>query len=340
MFRFANLDMLYLLLLVPVFVGLFIIADRARKRRIARFGDPATVAMLMPDASPRRVRNKFIIMLLALVFLVFALARPQSGAKLGTREAVGVEMILAVDVSNSMLAQDLVPTRLDRTKAAIDHLLADTGQDRVGLVVFAGDAYVQLPVTSDRVTARRFASRLSPNMVSRQGTAIGTAINLATNSFSPVEGNDEGGRVLIVISDGENHEDDALAAAHAAAERGITIYAIGIGTPEGSPIAVGSDYLRDEQGEVVITKLNEQALQEIALATGGAYVRATNQDFGLEQIVGKIRETEGTRHSQPIFEQYDEYYQWFVAMALLCLVVEALMLSRRNRLLARFNIFK
>ncbi len=337
MFRFAHLDTFYLLLLIPLLVGLYILALRARGRRMARFGNPATTAMLIPEYSPRRERNKFILLLIALVFIVLAVARPQSGAKLRERQSSGVEMIVAVDVSNSMLAQDFAPTRLERTKAAIDHLLHDTGQDRVGLVVFAGDAYVQLPVTADRATARQFADRLSPDMVSRQGTAIGAAIELATASFSA--GNDSG-RVMIIISDGENHEDDALAAAKAAAEQGITIYTIGIGTPEGAPILLGDDYVRDERGETVVSHLDEKALQDIALATGGAYVRATNQDFGLEEIVAKIRETEGARHTAPIYEQYDEYFQWMLAAALLFLVAEFLMLGRRNRRLARFNIFK
>ncbi len=337
MFRFANIEAFYLLLLLPLLAGLYLLAHRARRRRMARFADPATAAGLMPGYSPRRERNKFILLLIAIVFVVTAVARPQSGAKLRERQSTGVEMIVAVDVSNSMLAQDFTPTRLERTKAAIDRLLHDTGQDMVGLVAFAGDAYVQLPVTADKGTARQFAARLSPDMVSRQGTAIGAAINVAAASFSA---GGEGGRVMIIISDGENHEDDALAAARAAAEQGITIYTIGIGTPEGAPILLGDDYVRDEKGEMVVTHLDEKALQDIALATGGAYVRATNQDLGLDEIVAKVRETEGVRRAVPVYEEYDEYFQWLLGMALLILAVEFIMLARRNRLLARFSIFK
>jgi Ca-activated chloride channel family protein len=336
MFRFADPEMFYLLLLVPVMIGLYVVAMRARARRLRRFGNPETVAALMPDASPRRVRNKFILTLAGVVLIVVALARPQSGSKLRERETTGVEMMLVVDVSNSMLAQDFTPTRLERTKAAINRLLNDTGQDRVGLVVFAGDAYVQLPVTADYATARTFAARLSPDMVTKQGTAIGAAIELAANSYSSQS---DGGRVMIVISDGENHEDDPLAAAKAAADRGITIYAIGIGTPEGSPVMIGDDYITDEQGAMVISKLDEAMLQQMALTTGGSYVRATNQTFGLGEIVDKIRETEGERHTETVFDQYDEYFQWLLGLALAVLVFEAVMLSRRNRLLARFNIF-
>lgn len=337
MFRFANIEVLYLLLTVPFLVGLYLLALRARRRRVARFGDPVMVGWLMPEYSPRRERNKFILFLIALVFVVLAIARPQSGAKLLERQSTGVEMILAVDVSNSMLAQDFTPTRLERTKTAIERILNGTGQDRVGLVVFAGDAYVQLPVTADRAAARQFAGRLSPDMVSRQGTAMGAAISLAASSFSS---GDNAGRVMIIISDGENHEDDALAAAKSAAEQGITIYTIGIGTPEGAPILLDGDYVRDEQGEMVVSRLDEKSLQDIAFATGGVYVRATNQEFGLEEIMVKVREAEGARHSVPVYDQYDEYFQWMTAVALLFLVAEFLMLARRNRLLARFNIFK
>lgn len=337
MFRFVHIEAFYLLLLLPILVGLYLLALRARRKRMVRFGNPDTITALMPDYSPRRERNKFILLLIAIMFVVAAIARPQSGAKLREQQSTGVEMIVAVDVSNSMLAQDFTPTRLDRTKAAIDRLLSATGQDMVGLVVFAGDAYVQLPVTADRSAARQFAARLAPDMVSRQGTAIGAAIELAASSFSA---GGEGGRVMVVISDGENHEDDALAAARVAAEQGIVIYTIGIGTPEGAPILLGDDYVRDEQGEMVVSRLDEKMLQDIALATGGAYVRATNQDIGLEGIVAKVHEVEGVRRSVPVYEQYNEYFQWLLGMALLFLVAESVMLGRRNHLLVGFDIFK
>lgn len=329
--------MLYLLLLIPAMIGLYLIAMRARERRIRKFGDPATVAQLMPDASPRRVRNKFILYLIAITFIVFGLARPQFGSKLKERERTGVEMMLVVDVSNSMLAQDFSPTRLERTKMAISRLLNDIDQDKVGLIVFAGDAYVQLPITSDYTTARTFISRLSPNMVTKQGTAIGAAIELAANSYSSES---EGSRVMIIISDGENHEDDPLAAAQIAADRGITIYTIGIGTPEGSPILIDGDYLKDENGDMVVSKLDETMLQQIALMTEGSYIRATNQSIGLTEIVEKINETQKTKFTETVFEEYDEYFQYLLGLGLLFLLVDMIMLGRKNHLLARFNIFK
>jgi Ca-activated chloride channel family protein len=317
MFRFAYPDAFYLLLIVPLLVVLYLLALGARRRRVVRFGGPSMAARLMQGYSPRRERNRFILLLVAISLVVVAIARPQSGARLRERKTTGVEMIVAVDVSNSMLAEDLAPTRLERTKAAVGQLLGETGQDRVGLVAFAGDAYMLLPVTSDRATARRFTDRLSPDMVSRQGTAIGAAIDLAAASFG--EG-DDGGRVLIVVSDGENHEDDALAAAKAAAEKGITIYTIGIGTPEGAPIMLDGDYVRDERGETVVSHLDEKVLQDVALATGGTYIRATNHDFGLDDIIARVREAENVRRSVPVYDRYDDYFQWPLGAALVVLI--------------------
>ncbi len=227
MFRFATPEYFYLLILVPVLIGVYWYSVRVRRRALERFGDPETIRGLMPEASPKRVRTKFTIFALALVFIVIGLARPQFGSKLKEVTRTGIEMMLAVDVSNSMLAQDFEPNRLERTKFAIDRLIEQLHQDKIGLIVFAGDAYMQLPITSDYVIARTFANNISPTMVSRQGTAIGAAIDLASQSFS--SGSD-GSRVIVIISDGENHEDDAIAAAKAAAEKGIKIYTIGIGS--------------------------------------------------------------------------------------------------------------
>lgn len=337
MFRFGSPHMLYLLLLVPVMVALYIVAMRARERRIRRFGNPETVSQLIPDASPRRVRNKFILFLIAVTFIVFGLARPQYGSKLKEQVRSGVEMMLVVDVSNSMLAEDFKPNRLERTKMAINRLLNELHQDKVGLIVFAGDAYVQLPITSDYTTARTFVSRLSPNMVTKQGTAMGAAIELAANSYSS---DSEGSRVMIVISDGENHEDDPLAAAQQAADRGITIYTIGIGTPEGTSILIDGDYIKDERGEIVVSKLKEDVLQNVALSTGGSYIRATNQSIGLTDIVEKIGETQKSQFVTTVFDEYDEYFQYLIGIGLLLLIVEMIMLSRKNHILARFDIFK
>ena len=336
MFRFANPHILYLLLMVPVAVALFIFAQVRRRRRLERFASSSLLAQLTPSASPARVRTKFILYTLAVVFLILAAARPQVGSKLREEHQKGIEMMLVVDVSNSMLAEDFEPNRLDRTKFAIDRVVESMKQDRIGVVAFAGEAQVQLPITSDYRMARAFARKLSPAMVRTQGTDLGAAIKLASMSFSSQS---EGSRVMILITDGENHESDALEAAQAAAEKGIAIYTIGIGTPEGAPIMIGGDYLTDENGDMVVSKLDEKMLQEIAAATGGAYVRATKQSIGLKEIVDRLKELDESDLATTRFEAFDEQYQYPLAVALLLLLVEWLILDRRNPLLARFNIF-
>lgn len=336
MFRFANPYILYLLLIIPAAIVLFIFAQIRRRRRLERFASSSLLAQLTPSASPARLRTKFVLYSLALAFLILAAARPQVGSKLREEHQKGIEMMLVVDVSNSMLAEDFEPNRLDRTKFAIDRVVESMKQDRIGVVAFAGEAQVQLPITSDYRMARAFARKLSPQMVRTQGTDLGAAIKLATMSFSSQS---EGSRVMILITDGENHESDALVAAQAAAEKGIAIYTIGIGTPEGAPVMIGGEYLTDENGDMVVSKLDEKMLQEIASTTGGAYVRATKQSIGLKEIVDRLKELDESDLATTRFEAFDEQFQYPLVVALLLLLIEWLILDRRNPLLARFNIF-
>ena len=322
--------------MIPAAVALFIFAQVRRRRRLERFASSSLLAQLTPSASPARLRTKFIIYTLAVAFLIVAAARPQVGSKLREEHQKGIEMMLVVDVSNSMLAEDFEPNRLDRTKFAIDRVVESMKQDRIGVVAFAGEAQVQLPITSDYRMARAFARKLSPAMVRTQGTDLGAAIKLASMSFSSQS---EGSRVMILITDGENHESDALEAAQAAAEKGIVIYTIGIGTPEGAPVMIGGEYLTDENGDMVVSKLDEKTLQKIASETGGAYVRATKQSIGLKEIVDRLKELDESDLATTRFEAFDEQYQYPLAVALLLLLIEWLILDRRNPLLARFNIF-
>ena len=322
--------------MIPVAVALFIFAQVRRRRRLERFASSSLLAQLTPSASPARLRTKFVLYTLAVAFLILAAARPQVGSKLREEHHKGIEMMLVVDVSNSMLAEDFEPNRLDRTKFAIDRVVESMKQDRIGVVAFAGEAQVQLPITSDYRMARAFARKLSPAMVRTQGTDLGAAIKLASMSFSSQS---EGSRVMILITDGENHESDALEAAQAAAEKGIAIYTIGICTPEGAPVMIGGEYLTDEKGDMVVSKLDEKMLQEIASATGGAYVRATKQSIGLKEIVDRLKELDESDLATTRFEAFDEQYQYPLAVALLLLLIEWLILDRRNPLLARFNIF-
>ena len=337
MFRFANSEYLYLLLLIPVLAIIYALVARRRRHLLAKFGNLELLQGLMPDFSRGRLRLKFVLYLLAFACVVLAAARPQFGSKLREEKSKGVEMMLVVDVSNSMLAEDFEPNRLERTKYAIGKLFEGLHQERVGLVAFAGEPKVQLPITSDYRMAQAFAKRLSPSLVGEQGTAVGKALQLATLSFSSQS---EQSRVIVLITDGENHEDDAVEAARVAKEQGIRIYTIGIGTPEGAPIKIDGEFVKDEDGQMVVSKLGEQMLEQIASITDGAYVRATKQSIGLEDIVKSINEMEKSELSTVRYEEYNEQYQYLLAVALALLLIESLILSRRNHRLRKFNIFR
>ena len=337
MFRFANPHLLWLLLVVPVMVVAFAIVLGVRRRNLQRFGNIEVVKGLLRDVSSCRVHAKFILFSLAYVALVFAVARPQFGAKLREEKREGVEMMFVVDVSNSMLAEDFTPNRLDRTRYAIDKLFASLNQDRVGVVVFAGEAKVQLPITTDYRMARNFAKRLSPSLVEVQGTDLSDAIDLASLSFSQRE---NASRVMILITDGEAHDADAVVAAERAAERGIHIFTIGIGSPQGAPIKIDSEFIKDEKGEMVVSRLNEELLQTIAEKGKGGYIRASNAEFGLSEIVEEIEKMEKSELSTLHFDEYNEQFYWILWVALALLLLESLLLDRRNPRLRRFNIFE
>ena len=339
MFRFANPHLLWLLLLVPAMAGLFAAAARNRRRRLARFGNPAILRLLMPDASPARVRFRFLLFCTAAALVVLAAARPQLGSKLREQTSEGIEMMLVVDVSNSMLAEDFEPNRLERTKYAIGKLFDGLRQDRVGMIVFAGDAAVQLPITSDYRMARAFARKIAPSLVSVQGTDIGRALSLALLSFSE-KTEQSHSRVIILITDGEGHDNGAVEVARRAAEQGVLIFTIGIGTPEGAPIRIGGQFILDENGQMVVSKLGEPLLEQIAQLTSGIYVRSSNQSIGLDEVIRSINEMQKTELSTVRFEEYNEQYQYFLGLALLLLFIEFFVLDRRNPLLARFNIFR
>lgn len=337
MFRFANPQLLWLLLLVPLMVVAFATILLLRRRNLRRFGNIETVSSLLRDVSSWRVHTKFILFTLAFVAVVFAAARLQFGARLREQKSEGVEMMFVVDVSNSMLAEDFTPNRLDRTRYAIDKLFTQLNQDRVGVVVFAGEAKVQLPITTDYRMARSFTKRLSPQLVDVQGTLLSDAIELASLSFSQRE---DASRVMILITDGEAHDNDAIVAAERAAERGIRIFAIGIGSPQGAPIKVGGEFIKDEKGEMVVSRLNEQLLQQITEIGKGGYIRASNAEFGLSEIVDEIAKMEKSERSTLTFDEYNEQFHWLLWIALSLLLIEGLLLDRRNPKLRKFNIFE
>ena len=327
MIIFASYKFLWLLLLVPIIPAGYAIAMAMRKRRINRFGDPRMVAQLMPHYSRAKGWVRIILFTLAFFFFVIGLARPQIGAKLSERQTKGAEIMICLDVSNSMLAQDYTPCRLERAKLAISSLVDKLHDDRIGLIIFAGSSFVQLPVTTDYVSAKMFLSSIDAGSVPVQGTAIGDAIHTAMKSFSAQS---EKSRVIILISDGENHEDDAVAAARDAAQAGIRIYTVGVGSSAGQPVPVDGELLRDKDGNIVVSRLDEKTLRQVADAGGGAYIQAGNEEFGLNPIINDIRAMEGELFSSVVFEEYDEQYMYFFAIALILLVLEMLVGERRN----------
>ncbi len=328
MLFFANEKFLWLLLLLPVLPIAYALVLGLRRRRIRKFGDPALVEQLMPHYSRAKGWVRLILVDLALACLAVALARPQIGAKLANRETRGAEIMICLDVSNSMLAQDYSPNRLERAKLAISRLVDKLQDDRIGLIIFAGSSFVQLPVTTDYVSAKMFLGSINTQSVPVQGTAIGDAVLTAVKSFSSQS---EKSRAIIVITDGENHEDDPVEAARQAAEMGIKVYTIGVGSLQGVPIPVDGELLKDKDGKIVVTKLDEATLRRMAQAGGGAYVHAGNEEFGLNPVIDDLRRLEAENFRSIVFEEYDEQYMYFVAAAIVLLAAAFLTGDRRAK---------
>ena len=337
-FEFAAPERLWLLCLVPLIVVAYWLLTMWRKRKLRRFGNKATLKELMPDYSAVRGWIKIALFALAVGFVVLAMARPQTGSKLCSVESDGREIVLAVDVSNSMLAEDTEPSRMARTRYAIQQLTRHMTNDHVGIVAFADDVEVLLPITSDYKMAESKLRSLSPALIANQGTDIGEALEVSLLSFSNNARNTRN-RVIILITDGEAHDDKALAIAERAKEEGVVICCIGIGTPEGTTLKIDGQMIEDENGKMVVTKLNEQLLSDIASATSGVYIRSTNSNFGLEQVIAELDKMESTKLTHRNFEEYDEEYMWFLGVALLLLVIETLVLGRRNPLLKGVTLF-
>jgi Ca-activated chloride channel family protein len=328
MINFANAQYLLLLLLIPVFFIVQAVVLKLRRRRIRKFGDEALVAKLMPSYAKAKVWVRLSMFSLGFFFFAIGLSRPQIGAKLKEHETKGAEIMIVLDVSNSMLAEDYSPNRLERAKLAISRLVDKLREDRIGLIVFAGNSFVQLPITTDYVSAKMFLNSISTESVPVQGTAIGEAINTAIRSFSAQS---EKSRAIVVITDGENHEDDPVAAAKQAAELGVRVFAIGVGSPEGKPIPMDGELLKDKEGNIVVTRLDEKVLQDVAAAGNGVYVRAANNEFGLNPIIDDIRKMEDEKYNSLVFEEYDEQFMYFLALAFIFFVIEMLIGDRRSK---------
>lgn len=339
MFRFAHPEYLYMLFIVPVLFGIYIYGIFRKKKDIKKYGNYTILAPLMPDVSKYKPGVKFYIQLLAVIVLVFVIAGPQFGSKLESVKKQGIEVMVALDISNSMLAKDVSPSRLEKSKQILSKLVDELNNDKVGLIVFAGDAYTQIPITSDYVSAKMFLSGIKPNMISSQGTAIGAAIQLAMRSFTP---NQESDKAIIVITDGENHEGDAVEMAKLANEKNIKVDVIGIGTPQGVPIPMSennSDFRKDREGNVVISKLNEAMGQQIAAAGGGIYVRADNTNNALKALVSEIKKMNKTEIESKVYSDYDEQFQRLAWIVLALLLIDIFILDRKNSLMKKFDFF-
>ena len=338
MFRFANPEFLYLLFILPVLLAVYVYAYLQKRKAIKRLGNPEILSQLMPEVSPKRQFLKFWFIFGAVAAIIFVIAGPQFGSKLETVKRQGVEIMVCLDVSNSMLAEDVSPNRLEKSKQMLSKLTDGFTDDKVGLIVFAGDAFTQLPITSDYISAKMFLTSINPSMVSAQGTSIGAAINLAARSFTPNETSD---KTIVLITDGENHEDDAIGAASAAAEKGIHVNIVGIGLPKGGPIPLQgtNNYMKDKDGNVVITMLNEQMCQEIAAAGKGMYVRADNTNSALKALQKEIDKMKKTELDSKVYSEYDEQFQLVAWIALFLLIVEQLIFDRKNRIFRKVKIF-
>ena len=326
---FAEPKYLMLLLLIPVFFVIQALVLKFRAKRIRRFGDQALVEKLMPSYSKAKVWLRLSLFAIAFMFFILGISRPQMGAILKEHKTRGAEVMVVLDVSNSMLAQDYSPDRLERAKLAISRMVDKLRDDRIGLIVFAGNSFVQLPITTDYVSAKMFLSSISTESVPIQGTAMGEAISTALRSFSAQS---DKSRAIIVITDGENHEDDPVAAARQAAELGVRVFTIGVGSPQGTMIPMGDgEYLEDRDGNPVVTRLDDKVLQEVADAGKGLYVHAGNREFGLDPVIEEISRMDDEEYNSIVFEEYDELYMYFLAVAFFFLVLEMLIGDRRSK---------
>jgi Ca-activated chloride channel homolog len=315
--------------------------NRWRKKALSNYGDMVVIQQLFPDVSRSKRIWKFILFVFAFSFIIIGIINPQTGSKLEEVKRKGADLMICLDVSNSMKAMDLQPNRLEKSKQAISKLIDKLEGDRIGVIVFGGEAYVQLPITTDYAASKLFLESINTDMIPTQGTAIGAAINLAVESFGKDEGKN---KAILIITDGENHEDNAIKAAEAAAEKGITIHTIGMGSIDGAPIPVYKNGVRegfrkDKNGNTIMTKLNQQTLQEISAAGNGIFVRATNSDAGLNYVLDAIDKMEKKEFESKIYSDYEDQFQIFIAIALLLLLVETFLTERKSKLYKKLNLF-
>ena len=336
--RFEDPIYLWMLLIIPILVLVRFIVWRKRKRNLRKFGDPSLLKEMMPDVSKYRPTIKFCLLLSAITILIFMIARPQIGSKISHEKREGIEVLIALDISNSMLAQDVIPSRLEKSKLLIEDLVDHFTNDKVGLVVFAGDAFVQLPITNDYVSAKMFLQNINPSLITTQGTDLARAISLSQSCFTQRE---HIGRAIIVITDGEDHEGGALEAAREAYKKGINVFILGVGTSKGAPIPDGNGgYLKDNSGQTVLSALNEQMCQQVAKAGNGVYIHVDNTSDAQEKLNKELSKLQSGISDTVVYSEYNEQFQIFGIILLLLLIVETILLESRNPLFKQINLFR
>ena len=338
MLRFEDPIYLWMLLIIPILVLVRFIVWQKRKRNLRKFGDPSLLKEMMPDVSKYRPTIKFSLLLSAITILIFMIARPQVGSKISHEKREGIEVLIALDISNSMLAQDVIPSRLEKSKLLIEDLVDHFTNDKVGLVVFAGDAFVQLPITNDYVSAKMFLQNINPSLITTQGTDLARAISLSQSCFTQRE---HIGRAIIVITDGEDHEGGALEAAREAYKKGISVFILGVGTSKGAPIPDGNGgYLKDNSGQTVLSALNEQMCQQVAKAGNGVYIHVDNTSDAQEKLNKELSKLQSGISDTVVYSEYNEQFQIFGIILLLLLIVETILLESRNPLFKQINLFR
>lgn len=338
MLRFEDPIYLWMLLIIPILVLMRFIVWRKRKRNLRKFGDPSLLKEMMPDVSKYRPTIKFCLLLSAITILIFMIARPQVGSKISHEKREGIEVLIALDISNSMLAQDVIPSRLEKSKLLIEDLVDHFTNDKVGLVVFAGDAFVQLPITNDYVSAKMFLQNINPSLITTQGTDLARAISLSQSCFTQRE---HIGRAIIVITDGEDHEGGALEVAREAYKKGINVFILGVGTSKGAPIPDGNGgYLKDNSGQIVLSALNEQMCQQVAKAGNGVYIHVDNTSDAQEKLNKELSKLQSGISDTVVYSEYNEQFQIFGIILLLLLIVETILLESRNPLFKQINLFR
>lgn len=338
MFRFENPAFLYLLIIIPVIIVIRLLEMRKRKLKLKKFGDLSLLKQLMPDVSSSRKSLKFWLMIAALALLIVMLARPQMGTKISQEKRKGIEVIISLDISNSMRAEDVVPSRLDKSKMLVENMVDNFTNDKVGLVVFAGDAFIQLPITSDYVSAKMFLQNTDPSLIATQGTDLAGAIELSSKSFTQ---QDKVGRAILIITDGEDHEGGAIEAAEKARKNGIRVFVLGVGSTKGSPVPDGNGgYMKDNSGQEVTSALNEEMCKQVAQAGGGAYIHVDNTSLAQRQLNDELTKLQKGDISSVVYSEYDEQFQAVGILVLILLIIEMLILERKNPFFKKIKLFK